>query len=136
LIWNLLWMEWKGVFFKSCFLVVLFFNTIVAYDGNGKHIFSNLCINFVFWFFKDWIELKFNFNPIWTQSTLEIWNELKWIASKLNKILDSIPCTWIEFQFNSSCMQCHLIFSFKWDLIFTKSISFSHHLIVTSNCIS
>ncbi len=32
----------------------------------------------------------------------------------------------MEFEFNSSCMQCHSIFSFQWNLIFTKSIHFFH----------
>jgi hypothetical protein len=36
-------------------------------------------------------------------------------------------------QFNSSCMQSHLIFSFKWNLFFTKSTHFFHHFIFTSN---
>ncbi len=32
----------------------------------------------------------------------------------------------MEFEFNSSCMQSHSIFSFKWNLIFTKSIHYFH----------
>jgi hypothetical protein len=43
----------------------------------------------------------------------------------------------IEFEFysmhlNSSCMQCHSIFSFKWDLVSTESIHFFNQLITTS----
>jgi hypothetical protein len=38
----------------------------------------------------------------------------------------------ISIQFISSCMQCYSIFSFEWNLIFTKSIHIFHQLIVTS----
>ncbi len=38
---------------------------------------------------------------------------------------------WI--QFNSSFMQCHLMFSFKWNLIFIKSIHFFDYLISWSS---
>ncbi len=40
-----------------------------------------------------------------------------------------------EFQFNSSSMQCHPIFSFKWNLISKKSIPFLHQLINRSSLI-
>jgi len=46
----------------------------------------------------------------------------------LNGNWNSIQCIWIKLRnLNSSCacMQCHSIFSSKWNLISTKSIHFS-----------
>jgi hypothetical protein len=45
-------------------------------------------------------------------------------------LFHSIQYIWI--QFNSSCMQSHLIFSFEWNWISTKSILFFYQLIITS----
>jgi len=57
-------------------------------------------------------------------------SKLKWCS-----ILISLG--WISkliwIQFSSSFMQCHLIFSFKWKLIFIKSIHFFHYLISWSS---
>ncbi len=38
----------------------------------------------------------------------------------------------IELHLNSSCVQHHSIFSFNWNLIFTKSTHFPHQLIIAS----
>jgi hypothetical protein len=64
---------------------------------------------------------------------------LNWIHSNLNIGWNSLIFKFIKFQsnlripINSSCMQCHSIFSFEWNLISTKAIHFFNQLIVTNS---
>jgi hypothetical protein len=59
------------------------------------------------------------------------WIELNWNSIQVN--LNKSQFNWfsiqVQFKFNSSFMQCHSIFSFKCNLIFTKSIHFFHQFI-------
>jgi hypothetical protein len=77
------------------------------------------------------ISLWLNLNSI--QLNLNPFIELTLIEWEINSNKfksNQIKSTSIKFksfnliQFNSNCMQCHSIFSFKWNLIFTKSIHF------------
>ncbi len=67
-----------------------------------KRVFSYLCLHTLFTNLHLIFHLL-NFNPI-VESNWFNSNKLNWIS--------------IEFQFNSSCKQCHSIFSFKWKLVF------------------
>ncbi len=79
----------------------MFLNTIIPNGGSDEHLFNTLCTNLH--------EISFQLN----------WN---------NSEFDSMEfeLNWNSFQFNSSCTQCHSIFS----LFFTKPIYFFHHSIV------
>jgi hypothetical protein len=70
--------------------------------------------------------IQFNLNPF-IGLTLVEWelNSNKFKSNQINFHLNSrISIQSNPIQFNSNCMKCHSIFSFKWNLIFTKSIHF------------
>jgi hypothetical protein len=105
-------------------------------------IFSPICISFFFnWIVIQLFELnlvELEFDSIWFkfQSMYLNWIELNWIellnlnSNSVRRELNWIE--WISIQVKSKCMQCHSIFSFKWNLIFTKSICYFHQLIKSS----
>jgi hypothetical protein len=70
---------------------------------------------------------QFNFNPF-VELTLVEW---KFNSNKFKS--NQIPLnSRISIQFNSNCTQCHSIFSFKWNLIFTNNSLF-HQIIIINN---
>ncbi len=105
------------------------------------------------WLELNWIHFIFKFNQIKFHSNFnENINLIKCRGEKYcvqyNLIqwnFNFIQCIWIQFKnLNMSCqLNCiqfklhyefiHSIFSFKWNLIFTKSIYFFHHFIVISS---
>jgi hypothetical protein len=84
-----------------------FLDMIIPNGGSDEHLFNTLCINLH--------EISFQLN----------WNKFEFDSMEFE-------WNWNSFQLSSSCTQCHSIFSFKWNLFFTKSIHFFHHFIVTS----
>jgi hypothetical protein len=98
---------WKGVFWDLCLFYFIFQHHIHV------HILNPFFTNFHTFFF--------NKNKI--QSNLTSIVELNLVEIQFNSTnLDSIQFE--IYQFNSNCMWCHSIFSFEWNLVFTKSTHF------------
>ncbi len=59
-----------------------------------------------------------------------IWNQIPFNVFELNSMQFESNSMTLGLNFNSIEKKCHSLFSFKWNLIFTKSILVFHQLIV------
>jgi hypothetical protein len=95
----------------------VFSEIIITNDGSDDHIFNTFCTN------SHLISFLLNLNLIKLNLNLIQWN--MYFIQCMNSIYG--------FEFNLSCMQCHSISSFKWNLIFTKSTHCFHYFTMSGS---